>query len=127
VSSYDKEYLVVTLEITITPECVNAILDEGGYSPWFTAFYCTPQAGDLESARIVCWNPDEEEGVEMTVVVSASDIANAMKRIARDRTLCPNASDDLRKAIMDGDASYIDAEVADCVLQMACYKEIVFG
>jgi hypothetical protein len=50
-----------------------------------------------------------------------------MKRIARDRTLCPNASDDLRKAIMDGDASYIDAEVADCVLQMACYKEIVFG
>ena len=126
-SCKDDAYIVVTLEVPIMPECVNAIFDEGGYSPWFTTFYCTPQDGDLESARIVCWNPDEEEGVEMTVVVSASDIANAMKRIVGDRSLCPSASDDLRKAIMDGDASYIDAEVADCVLQMACYNEIVFG
>ena len=122
-----EEYLSVTLEIPIMPECVNAILDEGGYSPWFLEFHCTPETGDMESARIVCWNPEEEEGAEMMVRVTASDIANAMKLIVADGSLCPSASDDLRKAIMDGDASYIDAEVADCVLQMACYKEIVFG
>jgi hypothetical protein len=127
VSIKDDAYIVVTLKIPIMPECVNAIIDEGGYSPWFTEFHCTPQDGDLESARIVCWDPDGEEGVEMTVVVSASDIATAIRRIVEGHPLYPNASDDLRTAIMNGDASYIDADVADCVLQMACYNEIVFG
>lgn len=55
-------------------------------------------------------------------------IADAIERIAGDEVEIPAAIRDIiLEAVENGDASDIDAEAADCIVQVGLFDEVVYG
>lgn len=60
--------------------------------------------------------------------ITAEKILVAMQQIVRDEKLIsPSFQSDVLLALLHDDASDIDADGADAILQVACFGELVFG
>lgn len=107
----------VTFEIP--REHITDMMDTAGY---VIGYWATEGVVSMETYTVTL----EEDGTKRTV--GYEGLANALVRIGTsDEFEHYTISDYARRYLFEADAGYIDGELADCVLQVAVFGEIVYG
>lgn len=113
---------------TITPLIVNVefddndfldIVDTAGYG---IAYWCEKAIIiDDEHYEVWYFDPDAEEDVMKATIITPDTLKEAYEDLINDTSII---GDRVRGYLLEPD---IDAEAADCLIQMCCFGNIIFG
>ena len=111
----------VIIQVDISDEFIGDVIDTAGMSIGYWASEAT-QDDDQKTYTVT----ESESGDEFVItyrriVKSIEDLISGKGNIAED------ILGNLRTAVTDSDASYVDSEVADAVIQYAIFGEVVYG
>lgn len=117
----------ITITRDVTEEIVDHVLTgcEEGSSYWASDFDWKHKPGEnfITGADLT---EDEADGIRHTV--NAEQIAEAIRKIAAREV---DVRADISEAVLNGIVDYAgadwDAEVYDCILQIALFNELVYG
>lgn len=115
---------VIDVHRTITRQTCTDILDTALAAGWGWWGECdrAPVAGVVYSIEVM----DEHGNVDERRVFSQASIAHAIERIIADEVqLRPDLRRQVETAITDDPD--LDADAADCVVQVAVFGKVVFG
>jgi hypothetical protein len=114
--------VTVTIDCTLPAEEYEGILDTAGYviSYWACQASIEPKAEN--SDEVIYRVTEDETGTEY--VLDKSKVERAIAKIIMDRQW---ASDPLKNAILDQEYGEIDGDLADIIIQTACFGEVVYG
>ena len=111
----------VALTFELTSSDFADIIDTAGYAIGYWA-----DEAEYDSVSDT-YSVSCEEGAEIHTICK-SDAERAMALIAEDRIdIAGDIRDDVMTAIREKDYSYIDGYASDAIVQVACFKEIVYG
>lgn len=122
------------LNIEIKKEISSSFIDgifataiEGGINYWCVSAHTTEnEKGEIVSAVFAEDEPQDEN--KPTFTVTSEGILEALKKLC-ERTVKVRSDihDDVMRAIMEDDAGQIDSDLADTIIQIACFNELVYG
>lgn len=134
--SYMNDTVVgkVVLAAEVTERFVSDILytalDDyyGGSCYWATNVkFKTNGADDIMERICQTASFDDVEDNKSFVVDHDKVVYSLQKILNEDVTLNQTIYGNILRATKENDASYIDADAADVILQVACFREIVYG
>lgn len=106
---------------------ILTIAVEGGIGYWFQ-ITSAERTDDLDWVAITGRELDDDggfSGPEHTL--HAKDLPSAADRLAKSGSVRADIASDIRRALRESDASYIDSEIADCIVQFAMLGDVVYG
>jgi hypothetical protein len=111
----------ITINFNLTSDDFADIFDTAGYAIGYWVDEAEYDAVS-EIYSLSC-----EEGAEIHTVCK-SDAERAIALITENRVeISDNIRADIMAAIKENDYGYIDGYAADAIIQVACFKEIVYG
>jgi hypothetical protein len=111
----------VTIQVDISNQFIDDLIDTAGMSIGYWASEAT-QDDEQETYTVT----EQESGDEF--VITYRRIAKSLEDlIAGKGKIAKEILSNLRTAVMEDDASYVDSEVADSVIQYAIFGEIVYS
>ena len=117
----------ITIDFELTLTDFADIVDTAGYA---IGYWCDEAEYDEpydENDPDATYTVSCEEGTEI-YTLTKSDIEKAMELIAANRVdISASIRDDVRLAITEDDMGHIDGYAADAIIQVACFKTIVYG
>jgi hypothetical protein len=127
-----KEEFYAVVIVPIDRDIINQAVwgsADSQWSPWFPDIHYVENGdGNVESVTVVCWDPDKEEGeIGKPLSFDVSEIAGAIRDIMSGKHGNGHVVRDIRQAVLENDAGNIDALGSDFIMQVVCYKEIIFG
>jgi hypothetical protein len=130
----------VNVQIQISDDLLSDVLTtavEGGIGYWSAVTDCERVNG---GERDLCWlsvtlapYPDDEWGVfdlndKRPLVVTLRDVARGIELILTNKVgIRADLKAQVALALGNPEDADIDADAADCIIQAACFGEIVFG
>lgn len=113
-------------EWPVTIAMVDTLIDMAGYSIGYWVSTAHADA-DAQTYRVVTLGEFAEDYPAQTLTFV--QIADAIAKLAFDDTVqvTPYIRDYARSTLIEQDAGEIDGEMADVVIQLAMFNEIVFG
>lgn len=122
----EKLYGVVTLSFHLKTEFLRDILTiavEGGINYWATM---KSIIRDDDGYVVKCEVTTDVQ--DATTIIDLETVAMGVKDIMYEYVKVNKVNRNyLRSAVLDGDASMIDAEVADCIVQAGAFRKIIYG
>lgn len=121
--------------VKVSKESLDCIIEMAGYGISYWAVSATQD----DEARTYTIIPDEHPTDEerTPIVVTYDDIVQAFWNLAafNQELVGPTVHSYIMRAVLDGmdegkgdiDAGHIDADAADVIIQIAAFKELVFG
>lgn len=98
---------------------------EGGIGYWSEAVDIVRDA-DLTCVSYALYNTEENSSVPLHV--TRQKVRDAWRKIATSRDLCSDYLEQMEINTEEpGDAGGVDAGVADCIVQMAVFGEVIYG
>ena len=110
------------VKVSVSDELIDYIITDAGTGYW-------QQSGkvDLAARTLVvrCEDPDEDK--MMTKTLSFDDLVLALCKLADGRVQINSGIRAMAEAVlMEEDADY-DADLGDCMIQVAMFGDVVFG
>jgi hypothetical protein len=105
----------------LSEEAITDIIDGAGYSIGYWA-------SEAEVDGVAKTYSVTEEDSNKSFVLTYEDIFKACVKLSnREVSIRKDIADNLRIALLDYDEADLDGEVYDCVIQTACFGEVVYG
>lgn len=128
----------VSLALPVTPQMVDSILCgviESGMDEWFQwsgiIQYPDPELPNIpcyQSAMCTEWDGDEGETIGEAKLIDAAAIATAIQKILSGKIqISSSMAGYIASAIREDDPGQIDADAADCIVQVAMFDELRYG
>jgi hypothetical protein len=117
----------IQISVEVSDEVIDQVIDSAGY---YIDYWATKGQQDTEAKTYKVWLDEEarEERGEKSVTLTYADLALAGEKLLTGRV---KVRSDIREALsagfIAGDAGSIDGEVADVVVQVAIFGDIIFG
>ena len=128
----------VALELPVSDALVDSILCgviESGLDEWFS-WSSVVQYDDPEHPGIPCyrsamcteWDSDEGEEIGEPKLIDAAAIAEAIGKILSGKVqISSSTAGYIAAGLREDDGGHIDAEAADCIVQVAMFDELRYG
>ncbi|MFZ9135844.1 MAG: hypothetical protein ACO208_07970 [Candidatus Puniceispirillaceae bacterium] len=115
----------VAIDCTLPAEEYEGILDTAGYviSYWACQTSIEPKAEN--SDEVIYRVTEDETGTEY--VLDKSKVEQAIADIITDRRWACDRFKPLKNAILNQEYGEIDGDLADIIIQTACFGEVVYG
>lgn len=123
------EFETVKIEHKVSEELAKDILSiavEGGSNYW-GSFGILQGKSDDYTAVTVKDVTGEDAGVALPNVVTLTTVRNGLELAVKPSSMREDLREACIKALENDDACYMDADSADCVVQLGLFGEIVFG
>ena len=128
----------VSLALPVTPQMVDSILCgviESGLDEWFSwsgiTQYPDPELPNIpcyQSAMCTEWDGDEGETIGEPKLIDGPALAEAIQKILSGQIqLSTKMTGYIASAIREDDPGQIDADAADCIVQVAMFNELRYG
>lgn len=102
--------------IVVGPEAANAYMTEHPGIPCYRSAMCTE------------WDSDEGEEIGEAKLIDAAAIAEAIGKILSGKVqISSSTAGYIASGLREDDGGDIDAEAADCIVQVAMFDEIRYG
>ena len=107
-------------------EQVANLIDEAGY---FIEYWAVKGTHDTEAQTYAVKLDDEAAEVfgESKVVITYAQIDEAIRKLAKGGVIRSDLTEQARAYVSNPDDADLDAEFADCAVQLAIFGEVVFG
>ncbi len=118
--------ITVTLTFTVDVEFAQSVFEIACYRAidyWARGWRMVPADGTF----LVHDLPDSEGGSGKRKHITPAEIVAALGRMASGGVVRDDLAEWARLALVEGDAGHVDAEVADCAVQLALFGEVVYG
>ena len=124
----------ITVTHTLTPEFLQDIMTtavESSYE-WFNFDHVERIKGGDRHLSVTAFDAlevdcDGDGAILSTTAINAEKIVAAMTKIIADGLVPQYHRDTIACACAASDASDIDMDLADCILQVACFDELRYG
>lgn len=127
------ESLVRTLSYDVMTNFV-----ESGYSSWFTNLEYQRKDVDADELEIINLSLEaaeddgepvvDDDGTRTVYVITHKQIREAMLKITKgDTNLNEELTSRIAQAVKERNYCNLDAETDDCIVQVACFGEVVYG
>jgi hypothetical protein len=111
----------VTIQMDISSQFIDDLIDTAGMSIGYWASEATQNNWD-ETYTVT-----EQESGDEFVITYRRIVKSLEDLIAGKGDIIQEIKENLRTAVMEDDASHVDSEVADSVIQYAIFGEIVYS
>lgn len=107
-------------------EQVANLIDEAGY---FIGYWAVEATHDTKLYTYTVKLDDEaaEEFGKSEAVITYKQIDEAIRKLAKGGIVRPDLAEQAKTYIVEPEDADLDAEFADCAVQLAIFGEIVFG
>jgi hypothetical protein len=111
----------VTIQMDISDEFIGDVIDTAGYG---IGYWVETAVWDEDGKT---YTITEQETADEFVITYRRIAKSIEELIAGKSNVRDSIIDNLRKAVTEDDGSYVDADVADVVIQYAIFGEMVYG
>ena len=124
---------IITLKLELTDEflmdCMTNAVESGGHALWYwSEFYMIAVERDKDlNVTSMRFKSEDQDGEVHEYNLTPEKVAKAIEKILSVDLIASDIQSMISRGVRDNDGGDIDAIAADCIAQVACFGELVYG
>lgn len=124
---------IITIKLELTDEflmdCMTNAVESGGHALWYWEQFRMESVNRDSELNVtdMTFMAEDQDGEVHRYTITPAKVANAIQKILSLDLIASDIQAMIQRGVKDNDGGDIDAIAADCIAQIACFGELVYG